>query len=208
MRLAGTTDNCGRVFTVVVAVAVLFVVLGSNERVIAAAVFVSEPAALGTTPMVTVATALLARLPSEQVTTPAIFVQVPWLAVAEAKVTPAGNASVTVTLAARPGPLFVTEMVYVSGAPTMAGFGEADLARARLAAVPTQHASSETPIESRYHPALLVVLSVPLRQRNWTFWPAAAAGRLTTVAMNPPELPLHACRPPRGFPRVVLSVLL
>ena len=40
--------------------------------------------------------------------------------------------------------------------------------------------------------------SLPMRQRNFTNFPAAAAGRLTIVWRLTP--PLHAMRPARGFP--------
>ena len=52
---------------------------------------------------------------------------------------------------------------------------------------------------STYHPGALMLSSDPQRQRNWMVWPEAAEGRLTTVVINPPELPLQACRPARGL---------
>jgi hypothetical protein len=52
---------------------------------------------------------------------------------------------------------------------------------------------------STYHPGPLLLLSDPQRQRNWMVWPEAAAGKLTTVVMNPPELPVQAFRPANGL---------
>src|SRR5205807_1023260 len=61
---------------------------------------------------------------------------------------------------------------------------------------------------STYHPPAETLVSEPQRQRNWTDCPAAAAGRFTTVVIKPPELALHACLPPSGFPNELLSVRL
>ena len=47
---------------------------------------------------------------------------------------------------------------------------------------------------------VLFPMSVARRQRNDTFCPAAAAGRLTAVVMKPPEFPLHANRFSSGLP--------
>ena len=57
---------------------------------------------VGVTTMVTVALAPPARLPSAQVTVLADSVQVPWVADAEPKVTPAGSGSTIVTVAVAP----------------------------------------------------------------------------------------------------------
>jgi hypothetical protein len=42
-------------------------------------------------------------------------------------------------------------------------------------------------------------LSLPIRQRRATVWPAAAGGRFTVVVTNPLELPLHASLPTSGL---------
>ena len=133
------------------------------------AVFVNVPVIVGTTAMVTVATEVSASEPRLQETTPPILVHVPWLADAEVNVRLAGSASVTVTLVAVDGPLFVTDIVYVREVPTLPGLGDAVLAVARSARGVTQQAISETLIVSTYQPVLLVELSVPQTQRNWTF---------------------------------------
>ena len=67
-----------------------------------------------------------ARLPSEQVITPADNEQEPTVGVAETKVTPAGSVSVTMTAAADVGlgPLFVTVSWYVMLFPASTGFGD------------------------------------------------------------------------------------
>src|SRR5438309_1261278 len=91
--------------TCVVADAVLLAVLGSGSLPVTVAVFVMLPGVTDVvTLMVIVALAPLARLPTEQVTVPEALVQVPWLEVAETKVTPAGRVSVTVTPVAADGP--------------------------------------------------------------------------------------------------------
>ena len=54
-------------------------------------------------------------------------------------------------------------------------------------------------MESTYHPVPLTLSSDPQRQRNWMTWPEAVEGKLTVEVMNPPELPLQARRPDRGF---------
>jgi hypothetical protein len=71
------------------------------------ALFVIVPALCGLTVMVAVAVPELASVPMSQVTTPDACVQLPWVAVAETKVTPAGNVSVIVTPVALDGPPFV-----------------------------------------------------------------------------------------------------
>ncbi len=62
--------------------------------------------AVGMTTMVTVAVPPTANVPSEQ-TTVAVIVQVPCVAVADTKVTPAGSVSVSVTPVAGLGPLLL-----------------------------------------------------------------------------------------------------
>src|SRR5229473_6172092 len=97
---------------VVVADAVLLAVFGSGSLPFTVAVLVMVPAVAGAVAlMVIVALAPEARLPTEQVTVPEALVQVPWLDVAEPKVTPLGRVSVTVTPVAGDGPLFLATML-------------------------------------------------------------------------------------------------
>ena len=61
----------------------------------------------------------------------------PWFGMAETNAGAAGSASVTITLVAGDGPLFVTVMWYVRPAREVAGFGDAVFVIARFAlAVP------------------------------------------------------------------------
>lgn len=94
--------------TVVLTVAVLFPGTGSVSLAATLAVFVSVPAAVGLTTIVTVALAVFARVPRLQLT---VAVQIPWLGVTETKVTFVGTASVKVTPVAGDGPLLVTMSV-------------------------------------------------------------------------------------------------
>ena len=94
--------------TGVLTVAVLFVGTGSVSFAATLAVFVSVPAAVGLTTIVTVALAVFASVPRLQLT---VAVQVPWLGVAETNVTPVGTVSVKVTPVAGDGPLLVTVSV-------------------------------------------------------------------------------------------------
>lgn len=69
--------------------------------------------------MVTTATlsgAEAAKVPMLQVTV-VVPVQVPLVEVAETSVTPVGNGSVTTTLLATDGPLFLAVIVYVTSSP-------------------------------------------------------------------------------------------
>jgi len=94
--------------TGVLTVAVLFVGTGSVSFAATLAVFVRVPTAVGLTRIVTVACPEFASVPRLQLT---VAVQVPWLGVAETKVTLAGTASVKVTPVAGEGPLLVTVRV-------------------------------------------------------------------------------------------------
>jgi hypothetical protein len=51
-----------------------------------------------------------------------------------------------------------------------------------------------------------MLLSVPIRHRNIIMLAAAGIRRINVVTINPPELPVHACRPARGLPQQVLIV--
>ena len=93
-----------RLFTVVLAVALLLPVAGSHDL----AVLLTIPPTVGVTVKVTVAVA--PRVPRLQVTV-LVPLHVPWLGVTETKLTPLGSVSVTDTSVAAFGPLFVTVMV-------------------------------------------------------------------------------------------------
>src|SRR5262245_43408616 len=67
--------------------------------------------------MASVAVADEAMVPIAQ--TPLVLLYVPWLAVAETKVTPAGNWSVRVTPVAASGPVFRRVIVKVIWSPTL-----------------------------------------------------------------------------------------
>jgi hypothetical protein len=95
-----------------------------------------SPAIMVVTTTVIVAFAPFAMLPRLHVKTPPKTApQVPWLGVAESRVTLAGNVSVTVTPVAEFGPRLVTVIVYVICSPTKTGSGESVLVIARSAGV-------------------------------------------------------------------------
>src|SRR5206468_2233767 len=90
---------------------VLFPESGSGSLPEIEAWLESVPACWGVTLIVIVAEAPLASAPSAQVTVPALCEQLPWLALAETKVTLAGRVSVTLTPVAPEGPLFLAVRV-------------------------------------------------------------------------------------------------
>ncbi len=98
-------------FTVVTALAPLLAVLGSPVSDVTFAWFVIEPTDWGVTLIVTVALAVLASVPSEQVTVPDACEQLPCVVVAELNVTPAGSVSVRVMPVALEGPALLTPIV-------------------------------------------------------------------------------------------------
>ena len=61
---------------------------------------------------------------------------------------------------------------------------------------------------SIHAPVPATLESVALLNLNITTWPLAEAGRFTVVVTNPPELPVHAWRPPIGLPKAALIVAL
>src|SRR5262249_50445333 len=63
-----------------------------------------------------------------------------------------------------------------------------------------------TAVVSTRQPSPEPLLSLAIRQRNLPPW--GRNGRLTSVQIKPPELPLHARRPAIGLPRSVLIVRL
>jgi hypothetical protein len=75
--------------------------------------------------MVTVAVPAFAIVPSRHVTDPPASEQDPCVLVEERYVTVEGSVSVTVTVVADAGPLLVTASEYVSGVPSVTGFGVA-----------------------------------------------------------------------------------
>src|ERR1700682_2788020 len=102
--------------TVIVDVLLLLSPFGSTLLVKTLAVFDTGPGVEGSvTCRLMLADAALTIVPRLQVTV-VVPLQLPWVGVAETKVTPAGRMSVTATLVADPGPAFATTMVYVSGA--------------------------------------------------------------------------------------------
>jgi hypothetical protein len=61
---------------------------------------------------------------------------------------------------------------------------------------------------SMRQPSFAMLLSLPIRNRSTTLWPAEAAGRLTVVVTNPLELPVQAWRPASGFEKLLEIVPL
>ena len=78
----------------------LVAILVSVMLLVTSTVLDSVPGVVGVTTMVTVAMAPSARVPRLQVTVPDVWLQLPWLGVAETNVTSAGRVSVTTTPAA------------------------------------------------------------------------------------------------------------
>lgn len=99
--------------TAVLVVLVLLPATGSVSLPVTVAVLEIGPVVPESTVTVTVTVAVppLTILPSVPVIVPAALVAVPWLDVAETKVTPAGKTSVTVTPVASLGPMLVTVRV-------------------------------------------------------------------------------------------------
>jgi hypothetical protein len=105
-------DRSAEAVTVVVAVALLFALLGSLSAAVTLALLVMVPPEVGAvTVMVTVADPALAIVPRLHVTVPLACVHVPWVGVADTNVTPAGSVSVRVTPVAVLGPALLTVTV-------------------------------------------------------------------------------------------------
>lgn len=108
--------------TVTTEVLVLFVLVGSVVAEVTVAILLNGPTGkVNGTRILMVTTAELlgataARVPMLQVTV-VVPAQVPCVEVAETKVTPAGNGSVTTTPVATDGPLFLAVIVYVISSP-------------------------------------------------------------------------------------------
>src|SRR5580765_1453684 len=66
---------------------------------------------------VTVASALLARLPRVQRTEPFVIAEIPWLDLTDNTLTPGGMGALTCTTVAGAGPRFLTVMIIVSSVP-------------------------------------------------------------------------------------------
>jgi hypothetical protein len=103
------TDRSAEAVTLVLALAVLLALLKSFSVAVTLALLVMTPPDVGAvTVMVTVADPALAIAPRLQVTVPALWLQVPWVAVADTKITPLGRVSVRVTPLAPLGPALLT----------------------------------------------------------------------------------------------------
>src|SRR4030081_3099325 len=101
---------------VVVDEAVLLAWFGSGSLPLTVAVLVMGPAVAGAVALIViVALAPDASEPTVQTTVLPVTVQVPWVEVAVAALTPAGRVSVTVTPVAGLGPLFVAFTVQLMG---------------------------------------------------------------------------------------------
>ena len=98
-----------------VSTAVLLPGFGSFCAAVTVVVFVTFPAAVGVTKIVTVAFWKIVSVPRAHVTVPADWLQLPCgtgATVAETNVMPAGNVSVRVTPVAVAGPPLLTFMLY------------------------------------------------------------------------------------------------
>ena len=109
--MATTRSATAAAFTVVVVVALSLPGVTSASVEPTTATFVSVPAVSGRMLKVICAEPLTASAPSEQMTVPALFVQLPCEVAAEMYSVFAGRAFVTRTLADKSGPAFVTSMV-------------------------------------------------------------------------------------------------
>src|SRR5215471_4090096 len=94
--------------------------------------------------------------------------------------------------------------------PTAAGLGASACVTSTSALGEQQlNVLSWTEIESTNHPTATEVFTpVPQTHLSWTFWPAAAPGRLTSVVTHPLELAPHAGAPAKGLPVPVDKVQL
>src|SRR5439155_16927569 len=132
-----------------------------------------------------------ARLPIEQVTVPSESEQLGSDGETTDQLTPVpvGGVSVTVTPFAATEPLFVTVTTKPICPPALTLAASAVFVMATLAA---EHAWLVIEIVSTLQPVADTELSLPMRQRRTTLFPAAAAGKSTVVVAKPPELPLQA----------------
>jgi hypothetical protein len=102
-------DRSTEAVTVVLAVVLLLPAFGSFSVAVTVALLVITPPDVGAvTTIVTVALPALAIVPRLHVTVPALWLQVPWVAVADINTTPAGNVSVKLTPVAVLGPALLT----------------------------------------------------------------------------------------------------
>ena len=91
------------------------------------------------------------------------------------------------------------------------GIGEGDIVAVGVkvgvaVGVPLKWHSVTTVLSTR-QPSLEPLVSLAIRQRNFTL-PDSKPATLTTVVIKPSELPLHARSPAIGLPRSVLIVRL
>src|SRR5258706_245673 len=112
-------------------VATLLAGLVSVPSLETVAMFVRMPSAWGETTMLATMAVWLLRLPSEQITVPAIWVHVPCEALAETSVVPGGKGSVKRTPVVPSGPRLVTVAAQVKLLPTKTGLGDADIVTPR-----------------------------------------------------------------------------
>src|SRR5438309_4285262 len=96
------------VLTVVWNASALLAGLGSSVVAVTAAASIATPGSVGVTVIVIVAWPAAGTMPRPHETTPAAWVQPPWLAAVVPKVPPAGSVSVSVTPAAGRGPPLLT----------------------------------------------------------------------------------------------------
>src|SRR5450759_294878 len=115
-----------------------------------------------------VALAVFVMVPKAALNKLPLLVEVPWLTMADVKVNPDGNESVTTTALAGFGPRLVTLMVNVRLLVTFTSVGDADLAMTKSATftAPMQHTVLLIESESIYQPVLLVLRSEA--QRHWS----------------------------------------
>src|ERR1700737_782376 len=106
---------------------------GSASVALTFALLLKLPADCGLTRMFMTANAPFGRPPRLQVTVVVPVQGDPCVGVTETRLMPDGRLSVTTTLVAGDGPLFVTAIRYVRFASVTAGFGDAVFVSARLA---------------------------------------------------------------------------
>src|SRR5437667_9775372 len=111
----------------------LFAPTGSDVAEETVEVLVHAPPVRVVAVMVVAAVAPLFSVPRTKEITPLLLAQVPWLVVAETKVSPAGKASVTTTVLAAFGPRLVAVIAQVRLLPGFRGLGETDWPMARFA---------------------------------------------------------------------------
>src|SRR4051812_39985613 len=110
VTFCGGTVMTGGARMVVSSVAVLLAGVAPNSAANAETLLVRVPLVVESTTILTEAVASAERPFNVQVTLPALVVQLPWLGVAETKVTPAGSRFVRRTAVALEGPALLTRI--------------------------------------------------------------------------------------------------